>query len=221
MLGLTIAVSMRVIGAFWSMLYSPTAMGAILSSRSLKQIFFLFVRFWFDIRDDRPLPVFSIRQFNELNHYYRCVFDHRGLFSNSKDINHAKIEEGFLQDEGWTFWCLMVGWTLLLNSRHPASAQEAVIASTSLAGAIRQGGRCKGKFGSLFPQRWGTPRIWFETIRSYEIGRGAKVVIYGGYEKDGFKAYETSKNKKILAIQIIRILLRKTWSHRREKSLRF
>ena len=96
MLGLTIAVSMRIIGALLvdAFILLP-AMGATLISRSLKQTFFLFVALRLDIGDGRSLPVFSLGYSNKFNHYARRIFNHRGLFCNTEEVNHGKIEEDF------------------------------------------------------------------------------------------------------------------------------
>ncbi len=67
---------------------------------------FLFVPLRFNIGDDWPLPLFSFRHSNEFNNYYRGVFDHRNLFFNTKEVNHAKIEEDDYRTEDERFGVL-------------------------------------------------------------------------------------------------------------------
>jgi hypothetical protein len=96
---------------------------------------------------------------------------------------------------------LLIGWTLLLNFPSPASAQEVVIASTSLAGAIAKAAGAKEVRVIVSSEVRHPPEYDLKPSDLMKF-EGAKVVIYGGYERMVSKLIETSKNKNILAIQI-------------------
>ena len=96
---------------------------------------------------------------------------------------------------------LLVGWTLLLNFSSPASAQEAVVASTSLAGAIAKAAGAKEVRVIVSSEMRHPPEYDLKPSDLLKF-EGAKVVIYGGYERMVSKLLETSKNKNIIAIQI-------------------
>jgi zinc transport system substrate-binding protein/iron/zinc/copper transport system substrate-binding protein len=82
-----------------------------------------------------------------------------------------------------------------------AFAQEAVVASTSLAGAIAKAAGAK-EIRIIVSSEMRHPPEY--DLKPSDLLRfeGARVVIYGGYERMVSKLLETSKNKNILAIQI-------------------
>lgn len=95
----------------------------------------------------------------------------------------------------------LVGWIWVLNFPLTASAQEAVVASTSLAGAIARAAGAK-EVRVIVSSEMRHPPEYDLKPSDLLIFEGAKVVIYGGYERMVSKLVETSKNKNILAIQI-------------------
>ena len=83
----------------------------------------------------------------------------------------------------------------------PSLAQDVVIASTSLTGAIARAATGK-EVRVLAPSEMRHPPE--HDLRPSDLLKfeGAHAVVYGGYEKMVSKLLETSKNKNILAIQI-------------------
>ncbi|MCJ7784362.1 MAG: metal ABC transporter permease, partial [Desulfobacterales bacterium] len=136
MLGLTIAVSMRIIGALLvdAFILLP-AMGAVLISRSLKQIFFfsslfglisgiigLYLSFLLDIPTSSTIIIVAS--------LIIAV-----CFLIQRRSTMQKLKKVFTRGRMSVLMFLM-GWILLLNFPSSTLAQEAVVASTSLAGAI-------------------------------------------------------------------------------------
>jgi hypothetical protein len=95
----------------------------------------------------------------------------------------------------------LIGWILLLNFPSPASAQEVVVASTSLAGAIAKAAGAK-EVRVMTPAEIRHPPEYDLKPSDLLKFEGAEIVVYGGYEKMVTKLIETSKNKNILSIQI-------------------
>jgi len=201
MLGLTIAVSMRVIGALLvdAFILLP-AMGAILISRSLKQIFFfsslfglisgmigLYLSFLLDIPTSSTIIIVAS--------LIIAV-----CFLIQRISTMRKLKKVFT-GRRMNVLMLMVGLPLLLNFPLSASAQEAVIASTSLAGAIAKAAGAKEVRIIVSSEMRHPPEYDLKPSDLMKF-EGAKVVIYGGYERMVSKLMETSKNKNILAIQI-------------------
>jgi len=201
MLGLTIAVSMRVIGALLvdAFILLP-AMGAILISRSLKQIFFfsslfglisgmigLYLSFLLDIPTSSTIIIVAsfiiavcfLIQRRSTMQTWKKVFSGRRM----------------------SILMFLMGWTLVLIFSPPASAQEAVVASTSLAGAIAKAAGAKGVRVIVSSEMRHPPEYDLKPSDLLKF-EGAKVVIYGGYERMVSKLMETSKNRNILALQI-------------------
>lgn len=201
MLGLTIAVSMRVIGALLvdAFILLP-AMGAILISRSLKQIFFfsslfglisgmigLYLSFLLDIPTSSTIIIVAsfiiavcfLIQRRSTMQAWKKVFSGRRM----------------------SILMFLMGWTLVLIFSPLASAQEAVVASTSLAGAIAKAAGAKGVRVIVSSEMRHPPEYDLKPSDLLKF-EGAKVVIYGGYERMVSKLMETSKNRNILALQI-------------------
>jgi zinc transport system substrate-binding protein len=95
----------------------------------------------------------------------------------------------------------LVSWVSLLNFPSSTVAQEAVVASTSLAGAIVKAAGAREVRVMVSTQMRHPPEYDLKPSDLLKF-EGAKVVIYGGYERMVPKLLETSKNKNILAIQI-------------------
>jgi ABC-type Mn2+/Zn2+ transport system permease subunit len=201
MLGLTIAVSMRVIGALLvdAFILLP-AMGAILISRSLKQIFFfsslfglisgvigLYLSFLLDIPTSSTIIIVASLIIAV------CFLIQKGLTMQTL----KKVFSG----RRMSVLMFLVGWILLLNFPSPSSAQEAVVASTSLAGAIAKAAGAKEVRIIVSSEMRHPPEYDLKPSDLLKFER-AKAVIYGGYEKMVSKLLEASKNKNILAIQI-------------------
>lgn len=201
MLGLTIAVSMRVIGALLvdAFILLP-AMGATLVSRSLKQIFFfsslfglisgvigLYLSFLLDIPTSSTIIIVASLIIAV------CFLIQRGLTMQTLKKAFSGRRRSVL--------FFIVGWILLLNFPSPASAQEAVVASTSLAGAIAKAAGAKEVRIIVSSEMRHPPEYDLKPSDLLKF-EGAKVVIYGGYERMVSKLLEASKNKNILAIQI-------------------
>jgi len=96
---------------------------------------------------------------------------------------------------------LLMGWVLFLSFPFGATAQEAVVASTSLAGAIAKAAGAKEVRVIVSSEMRHPPEYDLKPSDLLKF-EGAKVVIYGGYERMVSKLLETSKNKNIIAIQI-------------------
>jgi ABC-type Mn2+/Zn2+ transport system permease subunit len=201
MLGLTIAVSMRVIGALLvdAFILLPT-MGAILISKSLKQIFFfsslfglisgmtgLYLAFLFDIPASSTIIIVA-------------SFIIAICFLIQRRPKVQKLMKIFSRRRMMVLICLM-GWIWFLNFPLTALAQEAVVASTSLAGAIARAAGAK-EVRVIVSSEMRHPPEYDLKPSDLLIFEGAKVVIYGGYERMVSKLLEASKNKNILAIQI-------------------
>lgn len=92
-------------------------------------------------------------------------------------------------------------WVLLFSLVPSASSQEVVVASTSLAGAIAKAAGAKEIRVIVSSEMRHPPEY---DLRPSDVLKfeGAKVVIYGGYERMVSRLLETSKNKNILAMQI-------------------
>jgi len=200
MLGLTIAVSMRVIGALLvdAFILLP-AMGATLISRSLKQIFFfsslfglisgmigLYLSFVFDIPTSSTIIIVAS--------LIIAV-----CFLIQRRLTMQKLKSVFI-GKRTSVLIFLIGWILFLNFSSSASAQEAVVASTSLSGAIAKAAGAK-EVRIISSELRHPPEYDLKPSDLLKF-EGAKVVIYGGYERMVSKLLETSKNKNILAIQI-------------------
>jgi hypothetical protein len=98
-------------------------------------------------------------------------------------------------------WMGLMGWILILNFPPPALAQQAVVASTSLAGAIAKAAGAKEVRIIVSSEMRHPPEYDLKPSDLLKF-EGAKVVIYGGYERMVPRLLEASKNKNILAIQI-------------------
>ena len=201
MLGLTIAVSMRVIGALLvdAFILLP-AMGAILISKSLKQIFFfsslfglisgmtgLYLSFLLDIPASSTIIIVA-----------SLII--AGCFLIQRRSTMQTLKKVFTGRRMGVLMFLM-GWILVLNFPPSASAQEAIVASTSLAGAIAKAAGAKEVRVIVSSEMRHPPEYDLKPSDLLKF-EGAKVVIYGGYERMVSKLLETSKNKNILAIQI-------------------
>jgi zinc transport system permease protein len=201
MLGLTIAVSMRVIGALLvdAFILLP-AMGAILISRSLKQIFFfsslfglisgmtgLYLSFLLDIPASSTIIIVA-----------SLII--AGCFLIQRRSTMQTLKKVFTGRRMGVLMFLM-GWILVLNFPPSASTQEAIVASTSLAGAIAKAAGAKEVRVIVSSEMRHPPEYDLKPSDLLKF-EGAKVVIYGGYERMVSKLLETSKNKNILAIQI-------------------
>jgi ABC-type Mn2+/Zn2+ transport system permease subunit len=201
MLGLTIAVSMRVIGALLvdAFILLP-AMGAMLISRSLKQIFFfsslfglisggigLYLSFLLDIPTSSTIIVVA-----------SLII--AACFLIQKRSTMQTLKKVFTGRRMTVWMGLMVG-ILILNFPLPALAQETVVASTSLAGAIAKAAGAKEVRIIVSSEMRHPPEYDLKPSDLLKF-EGAKVVIYGGYERMVSKLLETSKNKNIVAIQI-------------------
>src|SRR3972149_10697958 len=81
------------------------------------------------------------------------------------------------------------------------SAQDVIVASTSLAGAIAKAAGAKEVRIIVSSEMRHPPEYDLKPSDLLKF-EGARVVIYGGYERMVSKLLETSKNKNILAIQI-------------------
>ncbi len=201
MLGLTIAISMRVIGALLvdAFILLP-AMGAILISKSLKQIFFfsslfgfisgmigLYLSFLFDIPASSMIIIVAS---------FIIAF----CFLIQRRSAMEKLMKIFSQRRMVILMILIIGSG---NFKFPAAAmaQEGVVASTSLAGAIAKAAGLK-EVRVIVSSEMKHPPEYDLKPSDLLIFEGAKGVIYGGYERMVSKLVETSKNKNILAIQI-------------------
>jgi len=98
-----------------------------------------------------------------------------------------------------SFLFICVPWVLPLVQE--TAAEEVVLASTSLAGAIARAAGAK-EVRVLTPGELRHPPEYDLKPSDLLKFEGANVVVYGGYEKMVSKLLETSKNKNILAIQI-------------------
>ena len=201
MLGLTIAVSMRIIGALLvdAFILLP-AMGAVLISRSLKQIFFfsslfglmsgiigLYLSFLLDIPTSSTIIIVAS--------LIIAV-----CFLIQRRSTMQKLKKVFTRGRMSVLMFLM-GWILLLNFPSSTLAQEAVVASTSLAGAIAKAAGAEEVRVIVSSEMRHPPEYDLKPSDLLKF-EGAKVVIYGGYERMVSKLLETSKNKNVLAIQI-------------------
>ena len=201
MLGLTIAVSMRMIGALLidAFVLLP-AMAATLISRSLKQTFFfsslfgllsgmggLYFSFVFDIPTSSTIIIVA-----SLIIAVCFLIQRRSTMQKLKKVFTGRRINVLM---------FLMGWILFLNFPPPASAQEAVVASTSLAGAIAKAAGAKEVRVVVSSEMRHPPEYDLKPSDLFKF-EGAKVVIYGGYERMVSKLIETSKNKNILAMQI-------------------
>ena len=82
-----------------------------------------------------------------------------------------------------------------------ALAQDVVVASTSLAGAMARAGGAK-EVRVLTPDGLTHPPEYELKPSDLVKLEGATLVVYAGYEKMVSKLLETSKNKNILALQV-------------------
>jgi hypothetical protein len=201
MLGLTIAVSMRVIGALLvdAFILLP-AIGAVLISRSLKQIFFLsslfglvsgmiglYLSFLLDIPTSSAVIIVA-----SFIIAVCFLIQRRSAMQGLKKIFSRRR---------MSFLMFLIGWIGFLNLPLSASAQEAVVASTSLAGAIAKAAGAKEVRVMVSTEMRHPPEYDLKPSDLMKF-EGAKVIIYGGYERMVSKLLETSQNKNILAIQI-------------------
>ena len=201
MLGLTIAVSMRVIGALLvdAFILLP-AMGAILISKSLKQIFFfsslfglisgmigLYLSFLLDIPASSTIIIMA-----------SLIIAICFLIQRRSPMQKLKK---FFTGRRMGLLMFLMGWIWFLNFPLTASAQEAVVASTSLAGAIAKAAGAM-EVRVIVSSEMRHPPEYDLKPSDLLLFEGAKVVIYGGYERMVSKLLETSKNKNIFAIQI-------------------
>jgi len=112
-----------------------------------------------------------------------------------------QILKNFFTGRRISLLIFLISWGFFFSFPPPASSQEVVVASTSLAGAIAKAAGAKEirvivSSGMRHPPEY--------DLRPSDVLKfeGAKVVIYGGYERMVLKLLETSKNKNILAMQI-------------------
>lgn len=201
MLGLTIAISMRVIGALLvdAFILLP-AMGAILISKSLKQIFFFSSLFGFisgmtglSLSFLLDIPTSSMIIIVASSIIAIC-------FLIQRRSAMKKLMKIFSQRRMVILMGLIVGLGIF-KLPMVAMAQEAVVASTSLAGAIAKAAGIK-EVRVIVSSEIRHPPEYDLKPSDLLIFEGAKVVIYGGYERMVSKLIETSKNKNILTIQI-------------------
>jgi zinc transport system permease protein len=198
-LGLTVAVSMRVIGALLvdAFILLP-AMGAILISRSLKQMFFfsslfglisgmvgLYLSFLFDIPTSSTIIIVA-----------SLIIAVCYLLQRKSAMQKLK---GVFTGRKMSVLAFLIGWFLTFPL--PASAQETVVASTSLTGAIAKAAGAKEVRIVVSSEMRHPPEYDLKPSDLLKF-EGAKVVVYGGYERMVPKLLEASKNKNILAIQI-------------------
>ena len=96
--------------------------------------------------------------------------------------------------------CLALG-IVFLGFPFASMAQEVVVASTSLAGAIAKAAGAR-EVRVLTPDGLRHPPEY--ELKPSDLVRfeAAKVVVYGGYERMVSKLLETSRNKSMTAIQI-------------------
>jgi zinc transport system substrate-binding protein len=96
--------------------------------------------------------------------------------------------------------CFVLG-IMVLGLPLASGAQEVVVASTSLAGAIAKAAGAR-EVRVLTPDGVRHPPEY--ELKPSDLVRfeDAKVVVYGGYERMVSKLLETSRNKSITAIQI-------------------
>jgi zinc transport system substrate-binding protein/iron/zinc/copper transport system substrate-binding protein len=99
----------------------------------------------------------------------------------------------------WMAICL--GSLFLFSIPQFSIAQETVIASTSLVGAIAKAAGAK-EVQVLTPVEMRHPPEYELMPSDLLKFQRARVIIYGGYERMVPKLLETSKNRNILAIQI-------------------
>jgi zinc transport system permease protein len=201
MLGLTIAVSMRVIGALLvdAFILLP-AMGATLISRSLKQIFFfsslfglisgmigLYLSFLFDIPTSSTIIIVA-----------SLIIAICFLIRRRTTMQKLK---GFFTGRRMSIFMFLMGWLLFLSFPTTALAKETVVASTSLTGAIAKAAGAKEVRVVVSSEMRHPPEYDLKPSDLLKF-EGAKVVVYGGYERMVSKLLEASKNKNILAIQV-------------------
>ncbi len=201
MLGLTIAVSMRVIGALLvdAFILLP-AMGAILISKSLKQIFFfsslfglisgavgLYFSFLLDIPASSTIIIMA-----SLIIAICFLVQRRSLMQKLKKVFTGRRISALM---------FLMGWMGVLNFPSLTSGQEAVVASTSLAGVIAKAAGAKEVRVIVSSEMRHPPEYDLKPSDLLKL-EGAKVVIYGGYERMVSRLLETSKNKNIFPIQI-------------------
>jgi zinc transport system permease protein len=200
-LGLTVAVSMRVIGALLvdAFILLP-AMGAILISRSLIQIFFfsslfglvsgmigLYLSFVFDIPTSSTIILVA-----SLIIAVCFLIQRRATMQKLKKVFTGRRMSVLM---------FLMGWVFFLNFPSSTLAQEAVVASTSLSGAIAKAAGAKEVRVIVSTEMRHPPEYELKPSDLLKF-EGARVVIYGGYERMVSKVLETSKSKNILAIQI-------------------
>jgi ABC-type Mn2+/Zn2+ transport system permease subunit len=203
MLGLTIAVSMRVIGALLvdAFILLP-AIGALLISKSLKQIFFfsslfglvsgmvgLYLAFLFDIPASSTIII-------------AASFIIAVCFLIQRRSTMQKLVKVFSRRRmSFLMFLILTGGMIFLSFPTTIFAQEAVVASTSLAGAIAKAAGAKEVRVMVSTEMRHPPEYDLKPSDLMKF-EGAKVIIYGGYERMVSKLLETSQNKNILAIQI-------------------
>ena len=95
----------------------------------------------------------------------------------------------------------VAGCLFFLTLPFPAQAQEIVVASTSLAGALAKAGGAK-EIRVMTPSEMRHPPEYELKPSDLVKLEGANVVIYGGYERMVSKLLETSKNRNMIAIQV-------------------
>ena len=100
---------------------------------------------------------------------------------------------------GWAF--LMICGMLALFLPCAVLAQDIVVASTSLAGAMARAGGAK-EVRVLTPDGLTHPPEYELKPSDLVKLEGATLVVYAGYEKMVSRLLETSKNKNILTVQV-------------------
>jgi ABC-type Mn2+/Zn2+ transport system permease subunit len=201
MLGLTIAISMRVIGALLvdAFILLP-AMGAMFISRSLKQIFFfsslfglisgmsgLYLSFHLDIPTSSTIILVA-----SLIGAVCFLIQRRSSMQRLKTVFTGGKAD---------LLAILTGWIFLLSFPVSSLAQDVVVASTSLAGAIAKAAGAKEVRVIVSSEMRHPPEYDLKPSDLFKL-EGAKAVIYAGYERMTSKLIEASKNKNILAIQV-------------------
>lgn len=107
-------------------------------------------------------------------------------------------------ESGSTWWrrtLFLICVILVLSFPCAVLAQDVVVASTSLAGAMARAAGAK-EVRVLTPDGLTHPPEYELKPSDLVKLEGATLVVYAGYEKMVSKLLETSKNKKMLALQI-------------------
>ncbi len=110
----------------------------------------------------------------------------------------CRIESG---STWWSRTLFLICVILVLSFPCAVLAQDVVVASTSLAGAMARAAGAK-EVRVLTPDGLTHPPEYELKPSDLVKLEGATLVVYAGYEKMVSKLLETSKNKKMLALQI-------------------